>query len=474
MRSRYLWAAVLLSWFWLPLAAAQTTELPQSVRAALARAKIAQADFSLIVQDVDAERPLLAFNAATPRNPASTIKLLTTWLALEALGPVYAWNTSAWASRQPQGGILETDLYLQGGGDPYLVLERYWLLVRELRLRGVREIRGDLIIDNSLYDMGNVDPGDFDGQPYDTYNVIPDALLVNFQAINFRLQPDARAGRVSIVADPLPANLRIRNQLQLVDGACNSQNSRINFTVEELGGRNEVTFSGRFSRRCNEYRFRRSLMQAPEYAYGVFRSLWEESGGVLRGGFRRGVVPTDGMQLLARLDSVSLREVVTGINKFSNNVMARHLLLTLGLERFGPPATIQKGQVAAREELMRLGLSFPELNIGNGSGLARETRISVANLNRVLLEASRGRWASELEASMALAGLDGTARRRFADVEFAGHAHLKTGTLNNVYALSGYVRTPSGKRFAVSMIQNGPGWAGEVQQTVLRWVLQQP
>ncbi|MBW7929989.1 MAG: D-alanyl-D-alanine carboxypeptidase/D-alanyl-D-alanine-endopeptidase [Gammaproteobacteria bacterium] len=475
MRSRSLWAMAMLSWILLPLATlAQDNRLPDAVSAALARAKIPQAGFSLVVQELGKNQPLLAFNADTPRNPASTIKLLTTYLALESLGPTFKWKTSALAHGQPQGGVLEGDLYLRGDGDPFLVLERYWLLIRELRLRGVREIRGDLVIDNGYFDMGSAAPGDFDGRPYDTYNVIPDALLVNFQAVNFLFRPDVDGRRVEIIADPLPANLRIRNQVQLVDGKCGGDANRINFTVESLGGRDQVTFTGRFSRQCREYRVSRSLMQAPEYAYGLFRTLWEESGGSIRGGFRRAAVPAAGMQVLAELDSVPLREVIAGVNKYSNNVMARHLLLTLGAQRFGAPATLEKGQLAAREELVRLGLVFPELEIGNGAGLARETRISAASLNRLLLVARAGRYGAEFEASLALAGMDGTARRRFRAGEFAGYAHLKTGTLNNVSALTGYVHTPGGRRFAVTMIQNAPGWGEEVQQAVLRWVMRQP
>jgi len=475
MRSRFLWAMALVAWLVLPVAATgQPNGLPDAVSAALARAKIPPAGFSAFVQEVGQDKPILAYNADTPRNPASTIKLVTTYLALESLGPTFKWKTTALAAGTPRGGVLDGDLYLKGSGDPYLVLERYWLLIREIRLRGVREIRGDLVIDNSQFDVGDVDPGDFDGRPYNSYNVIPDALMVNFQAVNFMFRPDAAGNRVEITADPLPSNLRVRNQVQLIDGRCGGSGNSINFTVESLGGRDEATFTGRFSRQCAEYRVTRSLMKAPEYAYGVFRALWEESGGSIGGGFRHAVAPATGMQVLATLDSVPLTDVITGINKYSNNVMARHLLLTLGAQRFGPPGTVDKGRRAIQDELVRLGLAFPELDIGNGAGLARDTRISVRSLTQLLLAAEGGLYGSEFESSLALAGLDGTAKRRFGSKEFAGHMHLKTGTLNNVHALAGYVQTPGGRKFALSMIQNAPGWADEVQQALLRWVMRQP
>ncbi len=453
-------------------AAEPVSGLPEAVGTALKRAKIPSAGFSAYVQEFGSGRPLLSFNADTPRNPASVIKLVTTYLALESLGPAYVWQTKALVTAPPQGGVLEGDLYLKGGGDPYLVLERFWLLVREIRQRGVREIRGDLVIDNTFFDLGNIRPGDFDGRPFNPYNLVPDALLVNFQTVNFSFRPDAGAGRVEILADPLPANLRISNQVQLVDGRCTAERSRVNFAIAEAGAYDQATFTGRLSRQCGEYQVARSLTQGPAYTYGLFRALWEESGGTLRGTYRVGAAPA-GLRTLVTHDSVPLREVVSAINKFSNNVMARHLLLTLGAERFGAPATVDKGRNAAIELLSRQGLDMPELEIGNGSGLARDTRISAHSLSRLLIAAQASPVAAEFQSSLALAGVDGTARRRFRDKEFAGRMHLKTGTLNGVQAIAGYVHARSGRQFAVVILQNHHGWGYEAQIALLRWIYRQ-
>ena len=169
---------------------------------------------------------------------------MTTYLALESLGPTYTWKTTALAAAPPHGGVLEGDLYLKGDGDPYLVLERFWLLVREIRQRGVREIRGDIVIDNTYFDVGSARAGDFDGRPYEPYNVVPDALMVNFQAVNFLFRPDPAANRVEISADPLPANLQIRNQRAARRRPLRRSRNRINFTVATVAGRDEATFTG--------------------------------------------------------------------------------------------------------------------------------------------------------------------------------------------------------------------------------------
>jgi len=198
------------------LAAAETRhELPSRVKRVLDAYQMDSGSYSVWVQDVDVDSPLLAVNADVARNPASTIKLLTTFLALEDLGPAYTWRTEVYLDGQLKDGRLDGDLYLKGYGDPFLVTERVWLLLRGLRQRGLRDIDGDLVIDNSFFVVAPEDSGAFDGQPYRVYNVTPQAFLINFRAVNFIFRPDPDEQSVQIIADPAPANLEIRNQLQI-------------------------------------------------------------------------------------------------------------------------------------------------------------------------------------------------------------------------------------------------------------------
>lgn len=473
MRYRFLWVATLGLFACATSAHAATQRgLPDSVVTALDKSKIPPDRISAYVHEAGAAEPLLVFNQDVARNPASVIKLVTTYIGLESLGPTYTWKTQAYATAKPANGVLDGDLYLKGRGDPFLVLERLWLLVRSLRNEGVREINGDIVIDNSYFEVGDVDPGAFDGRPFNPYNVVPDALLVNFQSIEFLFRPDPVHGRVEIVPEPMPANLEIRNQMQLVDGRCGGKRNQISFTVANPPDHDEVTFSGRFSRTCNPYSVTRAVLRAPTFAYGVFRRMWEDGGGMIRGNMRLGSVPP-GARTLATLESVPMTDVISSINKLSNNVMARHVLLTLGAERYGAPGTVDKGARAAAEFLGRRGLEFPELDIGNGAGLARETRISVRSLGRLLLAAERSPYRAEYMSSLALAGMDGTMRKRFRNEEMAGRMHLKTGTLNSVRSIAGYVDGRSGRRYVVVMIQNGAGWGAGAQDALLRWVYRQ-
>ncbi len=459
------------------LAAAETRhELPSRVKRVLDAYQMEPGSYSAWVQDVDADSPLLAVNADVARNPASTIKLLTTFLALEDLGPAYTWRTEVYLDGQLQDGRLEGDLYLKGYGDPFLVTERVWLLLRGLRQRGLRDIDGDLVIDNSFFAVPPEDSGAFDGQPYRVYNVTPEAFLINFRAVNFIFRPDPDEKGVQIIADPAPANLEIRNQLQIRDGRCGGYQGGIRVAPGEANVGGVVTFSGRFGRDCPEYRLSRSVMSAREFNYGVVRSLWEESGGTISGAGRSATVD-EAWETFYDFDSPPVSEVIRRVNKWSNNVMSRQVFLTMGAERYGAPGTVDKARDAASAALAERGLDFPELRLDNGAGLSRDTQISTRNLARLLLAGHDSPYRSEFESSLALAGLDGTMRRRFRDDQLTGQMHIKTGRLNGVFAMAGYLRAASGREFVVVAMQNHPdahrGPGEEAHTGLLRWVYAQ-
>jgi len=473
MSSYKLLFAALVCIPFLPGLAASSETLPESVARILSAHKMPVDSLSVFVQEINENKPLLAVNAQVPRNPASTIKLLTTFLALDALGPAYTWKTEAYLGGGLKNGILDGDLYVKGYGDPYLVMERFWLFLRQLRQRGLRKIDGDLVIDNSYFEIDVDEPGNFDGQATRAYNVIPDAFLVNFQAIKFSFRPDPEGNGVEIIADPMPSNLNIENRLQLTGRYCGGYQNGIRADMSDSSRLDKVTFSGKFGRNCEIYQLSRSVLHGPTYAYGVFRALWEEMGAELHGTMRLDRVPED-LRPLVTADSPPLSDVIRGINKWSNNVMARHLLLTMGAERFGPPATVEKGREAATTHLAELGLDFPDLDLDNGAGLSRKTRISAQSLGRILLAADDSIYRAEFVSSLPLAGVDGTLRRRFQDEGLTGRMHLKTGRLSGVFAMAGYVRAQSGRRYVVVTIQNyanahrGPG--EEAQTALLRWV----
>ncbi|HLX80454.1 MAG TPA: D-alanyl-D-alanine carboxypeptidase/D-alanyl-D-alanine-endopeptidase [Burkholderiales bacterium] len=454
------------------LVQAQQAALPPAVAQALVAARIPAGSVATVVQEVGASRATVSVNAATPMNPASVMKLVTTFAALELLGPAYRWKTEAWISGPLRDGLLEGDLALKGGGDPKLDMEAFWMLLRSLRGKGLREIRGDLVIDRGYFERVPGDPGGFDGDAFRPYNVLPDALLVNYKSLRFAFMPEPERGAVSLYVEPRPPALEVVNTLRLAEGPCPEGAAfRDLLKIAFEPARPRAAFTGQYPASCGEKDLNVALLEPNDQVAGIMRQLWPELGGAWSGAVREGPVPP-GARLLHTRESESLAEIVRDTNKFSNNIMARHIFLTLGAEDAGVPANGQKALAAIRAWLARKGIAAPELVMENGSGLSRIERISAASLAALLQAAWRSPVMPELVSSMPVVAVDGTMRKRLRGEGVAGQAHIKTGLLSDARAMAGFVLDRGGRYQIVVMLVNHQN-AGEAQaamDSMLRWV----
>ena len=458
-----------------PMSARGDDELPQTVVAALRRAQIPESAVAIVVRRADGAAaraagdvtPLLSLHADRAMNPASTMKLVTTFAALGLLGPAYTWKTVLASNGNRSGGTLEGDLYLRGGGDPKLVFEQLWLMLRQLRDRGVRSIRGDLVLDRTLFEPVPYDPAAFDSEPFRPYNVGPDALLVNYKAIALRFVPDDARREVRVTSEPRLADFTV-GPIAYADGACGDWRQR---AAPDFSRSDQLTFGGVYASGCGEQVWNVAVLDHRQFTGALVRSLWTELGGSLSGVVRDGTMPADA-RVLVEHESPSLAEVVRDINKYSNNVMARELYLSLAAEVTHAPATVERAQRVVREFYAGQGLALPDLVLDNGSGLSRRERISARSMAAVLDAA----WASpvmpEFVASLPLVGFDGTMRKRLTTQTVAGQAHIKTGTLNDVRAVAGYVLAASGRTYVVAAFVNAPNASGAqpVQDALLQWI----
>ena len=420
-------------------------QLPKEVVDGLRSAGVPLSNVAVVVQEVGTSRTSLTMNAQQPVNPASTMKLVTTYAALELLGPAYRWKTEAY---------LEGDnLVLKGYGDPKLNYESFWMLLRNLRGRGLREIRGDVILDRTRF--ANVPDVPFDGEVFRPYNVPPDALLVNFKALRFAFLPDG--ARVRIFVEPALPGLEVVNALRLAEGPCPEGRPLRDLMAASFESKPKprASFTGVYPVQCGEKDLNVVLTSPEEYVAGMIRQLWTEMGGVWRGNVREGVVPASA-RLLYTHESEPLGEMVRDINKFSNNVMARQLFLTLAAELVSTPAQSETATLAIRQWLTLKGIRAPELVLENGSGLSRNERISAANMAAILQAAWRSPLMPEFIASLPVVAADGTMKKRMRGERVAGSAHIKTGLLNEARAIGGYVLDRTGKRHVVVMIINHP------------------
>jgi D-alanyl-D-alanine carboxypeptidase/D-alanyl-D-alanine-endopeptidase (penicillin-binding protein 4) len=443
-------------------------ELPPIVVDALTRAEIPGYAVGAYVQEAGGGPVLAAANRDIPLSPASTMKLVTTSAGLELLGPAFTWKTQAYAQGTLSGDALNGDLIIKGSGDPKLVLENFWLFLRRIREKGIRVIRGNLVLDRSAFEEIPYDPAVFDGDPMKPYNVGPDALLLNYKALSFRFAPEEASHMVRLAVDP-PVDGYPIFPPKLTNGDCGDWRARLQPTIDGAGAR----FGGVFSASCGErtWHVHPYQMTHTQYFGAVFRRIWAELGGKFKGEVRSGYVP-ETARLVAEWESASLSEVIRDINKFSNNVMARQLLLTIGNRALQIPATPERGAAIVKMWLANKGIDAPDLSIDNGSGLSRSERISALTMGRLLVKAYQSPTMPEFIASMPLAGYDGTMRQRLNGQSVAGHAHIKTGTLNDVRSIAGYVLAASGKRYAVVCIINhvNASRSQEAQDALLQWV----
>lgn len=444
--------------------------LPPSVAQALSAAAVPESAIGVYVHYIDEEKPALTHGAERVLNPASTMKLVTTYAGLDLLGPAYTWNTEIHAAGSVQNEVLNGDLIIRGAGDPRLTQEKFWLMLRGLRARGIREIRGDVLLDRTLFAADDYDPARFDDQPTRPYNTGPDALLVNFKAVTLHFVPDTSA-RLRVIAEPSLREVQIVSNVVVNDARCGDWLSPLKIDLQGGNEQMRIVVSGTYARDCGERQRSFSVLSHRAYVAALFMQLWRDVGGTLTGTVRDGQAPP-ASRLISSARSDALSEVIRDINKYSNNVMARQLFLTLGAVDGGAPGTLEKSRNVVKQWLAQRGTPAPELVIDNGSGLSRTERISARALGEMLIAAFRSPVMPELMASLPIVAADGTMRRRLANAEIAGQAHIKTGSLNGVRSIAGYVLDARGKRAVVVFIVNhaNAGTSHAAQDALLAWV----
>ena len=474
------------------MATAQAASLPEAVRQELRNANIPQSAIAVEVIEVGKRTPLIDINARRAMSPASTMKLLTTYAALDLLGPAYTWKTEAYIDGDLKDGVLNGNLILKGYGDPKFTIEQFWLWLSELRARGLREIRGDLILDRNFFDLPPYNPGDFDADPVRAYNVGPDALLVNFNTLRLRYMPEGPG--LKIVTEPPLDGVTLDNQLTPRGEKVNCENWDDMFSVQPNG--DSVVLQGDYPMGCGEREHNLSVMPHTRYVGAVFRAIWKELGGTLQGRELDGSLGSN-VVLFSTHESDPLSSIIRDINKFSNNVMARQLFLTLGeslpvaINANGQPQnsvsaqatfpaqsertgrmSIERSMLAMKAWLERNRLNFSELVLENGAGLSRKERISAAHMAQLLQSAAVHPLYAELQASLPILGVDGSVKKRLRDSAAASHAHLKTGTLAGVKTIAGYVHSQSGKDWIVVFFINhfNARHGQDAQDALIEWI----
>ncbi|ARU03286.1 D-alanyl-D-alanine carboxypeptidase/D-alanyl-D-alanine-endopeptidase [Comamonas serinivorans] len=397
--------------------------------------------------------PRLNWQPDVPRNPASVMKLVTTYAGLDLLGSSYLWRTRVYVDGPIQDGVLNGNLILRGGGDPKLVIERLQDLLAHVMEKGVRVIRGDIILDNSVFTLPAHDPAAFDDEPLRPYNAAPDGLLMNFKSLVFRFVPDGQ-GQALVYTTPPLAGLAVTPRVPLNRNGCGVWQTGLQADFQDPLN---IRFNGSYPAACGEREWAVAYADPAHFSARMVEGVWRQAGGALLGQTRYARVPA-GAKVLVTGTSIPLVSVIADINKFSNNVMAQQLFLTLSSAGDARGSFTESRNRLAGWWRQQFGLR-PAPKVDNGSGLSRDERITAASLTALLQHAAQGRNASAFMESLSIAGVDGTtARMRARNPNSAalGNARLKTGTLRDVTAIAGYAYGHSGQVYTVVAIINHP------------------
>jgi D-alanyl-D-alanine carboxypeptidase/D-alanyl-D-alanine-endopeptidase (penicillin-binding protein 4) len=432
-------------------------KLPPTVENLLIKAGLQKQHMQMLVMPAREGLPVFNHQSDKIVSPASTLKLLTSFIALDQLGPNFRWKTQIYSEAPIQNQQLRGSLYIKGGADPNLTFDKLSQLLRGLRQQGLRDIVGDIVLDRSYFQptRPEINAPIFDENPSAYYNVIPDALLVHSNISGFTINADTSTVDVKLTT-PMD-NLLLNNQMSLSNAPCSEwkngwQAPQVNITEQT---QINITVRGTFPKNCQTNVYL-NLIERNNFIGSMIRALWKELGGNWQGQIVDGTVPPSA-KLLLQKDSETLADTIRIINKFSDNAMARILFLTMGAE--SPIAknfadTSQAANAVVREWFARHGIVDSGLVIENGSGLSRLDRISAQQLAGILRVAANSNWYPEFATSLPIVGIDGSMRSRLKASMAEAKARIKTGYLKNVMAIAGYVRDVQDKDWIVVAIIN--------------------
>lgn len=439
-------------------------KLPGVLRARLQASGLPLSSFGLYAEPVDGGRPLVALNASEPFVMASTAKVVTSLAALDLLGPKFRWRTQAYLRGLLTDGHLYGDLIIVGGGDVTLSTDDLRAWFERMQSMGLHHVHGRILLDRAAFQLH---PSDFANTPAPApdrpHHMHPNALMLDSGLVHVEVQT-ARGGRPQVEINPPLQGVRVLNNVK-TQGGCSAYAS--------FKGRGrysdapQLQVQGNWSSACGSREITFAPLSVEELTLRAVGELWREAGGELTGDVqdhtdaaRNSVVPEarpgESLVFWSVHGSDDLTRWIHGMNKVSDNVAARHLMLSLSPGFPRRPATLAGAQSRVRRWLLKQGLDGDDVVLENGSGLSRAEKAKPRALVQLLRQAWIAPYREAFIDSLPVAGVDGTLSHRLTQRHVQGQAHLKTGTLLDARALAGYVHAQSGQWYAVTALANHP------------------
>jgi D-alanyl-D-alanine carboxypeptidase/D-alanyl-D-alanine-endopeptidase (penicillin-binding protein 4) len=444
--------------------------LPAGINNIINKSGIPKNDISIYIKEVgNGGRELASLNASKTRTPASVIKVLPTYAAVLKLGFDYRWPTQFYKRGTMKNGVLNGDLIVKGFGDPTLSSKDLTGIVANIKAKGIKKIKGNIVIDRSYFAVGTKNNSGFDKHTYSPYNAMPDAMMFNERVSTICVTPNK-----NVVYKKVPdGSYKIKNKLQRVNKPCKGRYSWPGIKIDNSSATPEVWLQGKISKKCGKRDICKVITKPYKSFYYALKDVLKKGGVTVSGGMRLNKVPSDANILFTHY-SRSLEKIVSKTAKKSNNLYARHLLLFLGAKLYGAPATLSKGRQAVEYILRSKGaLSSGTLKIDNGSGLSRTAKLNTKLLAN-MYDNAYSRYGMRWMKTLSIAGVDGTIKRRFRGTVVKNRAWMKTGTLNRVKNIAGYVKSRSGRMYTVVILVNtkqGRWKASQLQNNIMKWLV---
>lgn len=435
------------------------------------RSPLKNARITVQIRSLDDGSVVFAQHADELLNPASNVKLFTAAAALARLGPDYRFDTEFLTDNESKDSILKDGkvkvLYVRGKGDPTLTTERMYNAVSDLLHFGLKEVTGDIVLDESYFDLEREPPG-YDQEHGDRAYLSPTgALSLNWNAVGVYLRPGPHIGAPAIAEMEPPSDYFVVDN-DLATGNKTQRRFNVTSALDKDRVHQKIEVDGYVPFEKGSWAVYKRIDSPPLYFGHSLKAMLQQRGVKVKGRIRLAQAPPNA-KLLTVYQSDTLDIVLKRLQKHSSNFVAEQLIKVLGAEGKGLPGTHANGIAVVEDFLEReVGIRRGTYVMRNGSGLNDTNRFSAAQVN-VLLKYMWERFplAPEYLSALGIAGKDGTIKYRFEGTDAVWRLRAKTGTLENVSALAGYVQAVGGEKFVFSVMANDfPGRASTVVQHI--------
>ena len=424
----------------------------ESIESLIKKHEIPESKLSIILEDNESGKRLIDINSNRSRSPGSVTKLFTAFAAIDLLGSEYQWKTEAYID-QKDNGIDSIDyLLIRGGGDPSFSINDLESFILKIRATGIREIRNGIHLDQSFFKQRKNSTGSFDQSPLRPYNTMHSSLIVNSNKLDLGFSLNSKTKEIVITPSFLPTGVSIQSNLLIGSGDCKDFRSQVNFKERLEKKTLMIVINGFYPDQCSSFDHDLAITETEHYFYGAFKKIWVDSGGTINGHYKRRK-KSKMNALIAHMDSEELNSALRLILKESDNLASRNVFLSFAEK--SNQRKLQNIRKMVYKSMKDNDIQWHNRNfIDNGSGLSRKTRLKPESIMGLIKKIDQDIKFLEIKSMLPVSGIDGTLKNIFQSSLLQGQMRLKTGTLNGVRCLAGFITSSSGKNYRFVFMHN--------------------